>query len=230
MPKVLLFILISCFAISCKKEKTACRGNCVDIAIRGRVYDAISSKGFSNVPVSLKWNYIRTCFTCIGTTKNVYSGKTDRQGTFSFDVSIDTSLFNDYSLNVSTPDQSGYFSLFPKLIGKYDPQQFQSVNMAFYPKANLTLRLHRTQTDVFEAFSVYHYFNHTDGSGDYTGQYAYLKTRQEPFGDTVIQVETAADVMTKIKSMKSYSNGTVAEQIDSVVYKSTSQNVFDIYY
>lgn len=230
MLKVVLFILISCFVTSCKREKIACRGNCADITIKGWVYDATSNKGFLNVPVNLKWQYIRTCFTCIGATKNLYSAKTDQQGNFTFDVSIDTTLFNDYSLEVSTSDQSGYFSLFPKLIGKYNVQQFQSVNMAFYPKAVLTLRLHRTQTDVFEGFSVYHYFNHTDGSGDYTGQYAYLKTRQEPFGDTVIQVETAANVLTKIKRMKSYSNGTVAEQTDSIVYKSTGQNVFDIYY
>lgn len=225
---LLLFIIIASLATSCKKEEFKCKGNCVPVRINGRAYDATTAKGFSNIPVTVSWDASFTMGGFAPSPKLVYKGKTDKEGNFAFVINVDSSLFERNHLDVQVPVQAGYIrnnddhveeSLF-----EYEPAGLQNIDFAMYPKAILTIRLHRIQNDNFEYFSLEHYFRRNSTSTDY------LITGSQFARDTVMQTETSANIYTKVKSHKTFGFGSFTEQIDSIFCTANGNNAIDINY
>ena len=223
-----LAILLSAMLLSCKKEKkdTQCTQNCASYTVSGKVYDGITNTGFANTPVNLQWSYTRYCIVCPG-SKNIYSGNADANGNFNFTITIDTSLFRDYSLELKTPVINTHFELFPRVIPRDDLAQNRSINVAYYPKADLQLRLHRVQTDVMQHLNVLHIWKAT-ATGEFITQYDYFGTTPNITGDTVLNIKTVAGLYTKIILDKVYPNGTRAEITDSVVCNRNSVTVVNM--
>lgn len=223
-----LAILLSAMLFSCKKEKkdTQCTQNCASYTVSGKFYDGVNNTGFANSPVNLKWEYFRNCFVCPG-SKNIYSGNADANGNFNFTITIDTTLFRDYSLELTTPVINTHFELFPRVIEKTDLVQNNRIDVAYYPKADLQLRLHRVQTDVMQHLNILHIWKAT-ATGEFIHQYDYFGTAPNITGDTVLNIKTVAGLYTKIIIDKVYPNGTRAEITDSVVCNRNSVTVVNM--
>ncbi len=148
MQKFLLIVLVIAGSItSCKKEEIKCKGNCVSVKINGRAYDASTNKGFSNIPITVSWFASFTMGGFAPSPKLIFKGKTNKDGNFSFDINIDSSLFERNNLGVEVTVQSGYLQSndghLKESLFEYEPTGLQNIDFAMYPKANLTIRLHR---------------------------------------------------------------------------------------
>jgi hypothetical protein len=93
-----------------------------------------------------------------------------------------------------------------------------------YPKANLTIRLHRVQNDNFAYFLVEHYYLNGSAYGDYS--IAGQQFAESP----VINTVTSADIYTKISWKKVFSPGVFTQQVDSIICTKNGNNFFDISY
>jgi len=228
MKIYLLLISISILLFSCKKELQVekCSQNCKTFNIKGRFYDGITNEGFGNTSINLRWEYFRYCISCPN-SRNVYSGSADENGYFNFNIEIDTSLFNDYILQLKTPVINNYFELFPRDIDKIDLTQNNSINVEYYPKANLELRLHRIQTDTIKNLNIYHIWR-TPGTGEFITQYDYLGQTPNIISDTILNIKTVAGIYTKIIIEKLYSNGNRIEISDSLVCNRNVNNIIDM--
>lgn len=226
MKATLLFIVSATIFFSCKKDilNKKCLQNCKTYNIKGRFYDGTTNEGFVNTPVNLKWDYFRYCIFC-PSSKDVYSGKADATGDFNFTVDLDTSLFNDYSLQLTTPKFNNYFELFPRDILKSDLQQNAMINVAYYPIANLELHLHRTQTDIIKNLNILHVWKATV-SGETITSYDYTGQTPQIIGDTILNIKAPASISTKIYITKSLSNGNRVEITDSLVCVKNTNNIF----
>ncbi len=160
--------------------------------------------------------------------KSVYNGQADSEGNFSFTISIDSSLFKDYTLGVRVLVQTGYlrnnYDYLEERLVEYGQTSLQNINFAMYPQANLIIRLHRVQSDYFEFFSIDHNYKSNSGYSEY------LITGSQFASDTIINTETSADIYTKVKSTKTLGLGSFTEQVDSIICTSNSNNVIDISY
>lgn len=188
-------------------EGLRCTSNCKTYNIKGSVFDASNNKGFQKIPIILKWEYFRNnCIFCPKPLKDIFHGQTDNRGNFSFSISIDTTLFNDYSLKMILPEKEnyildwiGYFSFLN------DTNNF---NIAYYPITNLTLKLKRTQSDILQKIRVVHSW-----TPDYASlQSAFTEVYEGPIpkgnGDTTIYTKTVAGTVTTATVWKIYSNVT----------------------
>jgi hypothetical protein len=228
MRSFVFFISISIFFISCKKDIPACTGNCADIVVSGKVYDATNNIGFSKVPLTIDWfSNHRNCIFCPA-SKRVYSGSTDKNGNFNFTITIDSSLFLDYDLTLRVPNQPEYLSYsndyFESQLYKYNPTGFQNTQFKMYPKANLTIRLHRVQNDNFTYFLAEHYYLNGSTYGDY------IIAGQQFAESPVINTVTSANIYTKISWKKVFSPGVFTQQVDSLICTKNGNNFFDIFY
>lgn len=230
MQKLLLslFVIVS-IVPSCRKEEIKCEGNCVPIRVSGRAYDATTSKGFSNIPVTVSWFASFTMGGFAPSPKLVYKGKTDKEGYFAFVVNVDSSMFERNHLGVRVPVQPQYLRNFREHVEEslfdYSETGLQNIDFAMYPKANLTIKLHRVQSDNFEYFSVEHYY--TRNAMQYSD---YLITGPQSARDTVIQTETSAGIYTQVKSGKVFGFGDFKERIDSIFCTANGNNTIDINY
>lgn len=226
MKTFITLLLISCTIFSACKKAVTCKGNCVDIRIAGRMYDAVSNQGFSNQNIEVHWNKNGYCIFCA--SKKVSSGKTNNSGYFDFIIRIDTSLFNENHLSVSVNNPQGYLGSERPNTSKsyYDflPGGFSNIEFPFYPEAELTLRLHRNLTDSFRYFSVEHSFipNSTI--------YSFSISSPSQAQDTVRKTVTTAGIKTIVRWRKTFSPGIYTEQSDSIVATKVGPNVLDIIY
>ena len=229
MQKLLLslFIIVSIIT-SCRKEEIKCEGNCVSIKVSGRAYDATTNKGFSNIPVTVSWFASFTMGGFAPSPNLVYKGKTDKEGYFAFVINVDSSLFERNHLSVRVLVLPHYLRNFydhvEESLFEYSGTGLQNIEFSMYPKANLTIRLHRIKSDNFEYFSVEHsYARNTMRYSDY------LITGPQFASDSVIQTETSAGIYTQVKSDKTFGLGDFTEQIDSI-FCTAGNNIIDVSY
>lgn len=227
---IILLTALTFFINSCRKDQPNCTGNCVNININGNAYLKTNTTALQNIHVEVNWFRKAYCIGC--TSYKIASGKTDNNGKFNFNTTIDTTFFKNYFLSVRVLADTNYISI-PSSGGvNFNEERFydfnssalQNINFEFYPKTFLTIRLHRTLSDNFNYFSVDHNFASSFGYGDYiiTGpQYAM---------DTIFKVETAADIYTRIVWKKTIIGGQSNEQTDSLICTNNGANVFEINY
>jgi hypothetical protein len=84
-------ILLCFFLFACEKDQPSCTGNCLNVVLRGSTRLITSGAPLANVPIEIKWLRSGLCIGC--TSYRVAAGKTAEDGTFSFNLMIDTSFF-----------------------------------------------------------------------------------------------------------------------------------------
>lgn len=215
---------------SCRKDQPTCTGNCVDININGAAYIKTNNAALPNIPVEVIWFRNEYCIGC--TSYKVTSGKTGNDGRFDFNVTIDSTFFRDYFLCVRVPADTNYITVPDAGSVNYNERRFyefnsnamQNLQFESYPKAFLTIRLHRTLSDNFNYFTVDHNFTSLFGYEDYLIGGPQFAT------DSTIRVETSADIYTRIVWKKTIIGGQSNEQTDSLICTNNGANVFDINY
>src|SRR5690348_8221399 len=104
-----LGLLLSCFFLSCKKQKVVCTGNCYSLSVNGKVVNALTNTNASNVPLIID----QVKFVgLLSTSKNVQEFSSKSDGTFSTAPSIDTTMFqNGYFLTLKVKENNDYMTL-----------------------------------------------------------------------------------------------------------------------
>ena len=219
-PFLLLTILI---IISCKKNN--CNGDCREIQISGQVIDTSNNKGLANVPIQVYWQDRGFCISC--TQMHVNNSKTNNQGSFDFIVTVDRERFETDFLYVEAAIPNGYIHSYSKTerveydyITQYD-NQVSGLRFVMYPKANLLIKLVKNQNDNFNFFDVKYTYSPTS-IGIFNSSGA--------FTDTAFNVETSANIFTKIEWRKGYGFGQSKNFVDSIKCSSQSNNSFTINY
>lgn len=202
----------------------------MNISISGNTYIKTSGDALANVPVEVNWFRRAYCIGC--TSYKVASGKSDNNGRFSFNTTIDSSFFSDYFLSVRVPSDTNFIivpsgggvNFYEKRFDEFNPNDFDNLKFEFYPKTLLTIKLHRILSDNFDYFSVDHNFTNEFGYGDY------IITGPEFATDTTIKVQTSADIYTRIVWKKTIIGGQSIEQTDSLICTNNGSNIFTINY
>lgn len=213
---------------SCKKEQPVCRSNCFNVVLKGRVFDKTNLKGLVNIPVEVNWRRRGICIGC--NTYIVAKGKTDATGNYNLTQSIDTILFKDYNLSVEIPADSAYFinpledgnRYFRKRLYSYTGPELQQLNFELYPKVPLTIKLRRTQTDNFGYFIINHSFSNIFSVNSYSLYDPQLAK------DTVLHLQTAPDIYTKIEWRKGINGGHFTEVTDSLICTKGGTNTIEV--
>jgi hypothetical protein len=227
--KILLIILSVSFLVnSCKKQAPACTGNCKTINANGSVVNKLTTTSASGVPVSLSWVKFVGGFSQSEVIATVNS-KTD--GSFNFTSNIDTSYFSrGYFLSLSVGKSNnyiilGYSGLIETRIYSFDQNAFQNKQFEVYKKANLKIKLHRTLNDNFQSYAI----THSNVTNDFLYDYN-VQSPQEVIdrNTSELNVVTVADVYTKIKTVKTFANGTSTITLDSVKCTTNSTSIYDI--
>ena len=232
MSKYLLFATSVIILFSCKKaESSECITNCKTFHFNGRVYNGQTNAGFSNTPFALRWIYFRYCIFCPPPKNDIYNSRTDGNGNFSITVSLDTSLFSDYSLTINTPDKENYFNLSSQHIEDSILNRGDTIKIMYYPSTMLTLKLRRTQIDTFENFQVkYNWVLPNTIYATVQDRWLYYGPKLSGDGDTTFNITTIADNVTTAIVDKFYSNGTSVNFYDSLKCLKNVANVIQIDY
>jgi hypothetical protein len=223
MQKIHFFILLIALLVSCKKDY--CSGNCADIRISGQVVDTSNNQGIANVPIQVYWEKSTFCTSC-NTTK-VSENKTDNEGYFNFVVTVDKDKFGDNYLSVDASIPSGYihsYDMTERVVSSYISQyiiQDDNLRIVMYPRANLSIKLVKNQNDTFNYFDLTYAYSPTR-----IGIFSQLGTLR----DTAFDVQTSADIYTKIEWRKGYGLGQTTTYLDSIKCSPTSHNTFIINY
>lgn len=230
MNKYILLIVLTLVLFSCRKERGLydCSDNCKTYEIKGRIFDPISNKAFANYPVKLRWVTFRgNCIFCPRKQRDIYNGKTDRNGNFSVVVNLDTTLFQDYSVVFSTPEKEHYRNVYHGYL-EDENLRGKPIEVPFYPQAILTVQLMRTQNDTFERVSVSHSWTRIEGNRDIL----FLQDFYRPMSgkqDTTIHIKTVTDLLTTVRVSK-YLNGRTQDVHDSIVCEAGKDNVLRFEY
>ena len=227
--KVLLtLLLVSVFINSCNKQAPVCTGNCGTINANGSVVNKLTTTSVSGVPVSLSWVKFVGGFSQSEVIATINS-KAD--GSFNFTSNIDTTYFSKgYFLSLSVGKSNdylilGYSGVIETRTYSFDQNAFQTKQFEVYKKANLKIRLHRTLNDNFQSFAITH--------SNVTDFFLYDYNVQSPQevidrNTNELNVETVADVYTKIKTVKAFANGTSTITLDSVKCTTNSTSIYDV--
>ena len=228
--KILLTVIsVSIFINSCKKQAPVCTGNCGTINANGNVINKLTNTSASGVPVSLSWVKFVGGFSQSEVIATVNS-KTD--GSFNFTSNVDTTYFSKgYFLSLSVGSNNdymilGYSGIIETRIYSFDPNAFQTKQFEVYKKANLKIRLHRTLNDNFQSYAITH-----SNVMDNFFLYDYnVQSPQEVIdkGTSELNVVTVADVYTKIKTVKTFANGTSTITLDSLKCTTNSTSIYDV--
>ena len=227
--KILLtLITVSIFITSCKKQAPVCTGNCGTINANGSVLNKLTTTSASGVPVSLSWVKFVGGFSQSEVIATVNS-KTD--GSFNFTSNIDTTYFsNGYFLSLSVGKSNdyiilGYSGLIETRTYSFDQNAFQAKQFEVYKKANLKIKLHRTLNDNFQSYAI----THSNVTDDFLYDYN-VQSPQEVIdrNTSELNVVTVADVYTKIKTVKTFANGTSTITLDSVKCTTSSTSTYDV--
>ena len=225
---IAITLFLAACAFSCEKENMGkyapdCKtGNCVSVNIRGALRVKPSGAGLNNVPVNVYFDNSHLSRVPIFTTqRKVATGKTNKNGEFDFKVTIDTKTFEDFRLIVEIPEQKKYIAVsgYFKSFGSINEEVIQNINFVFYEKTTLTINLIRTQTDEFDYFS---------GTYRFDNNYRTLLPTIRDSKNAIWQIETGADVYTKITWIKRFKEKTIYENADSLICKPKINNVYNI--
>lgn len=227
--KILLtLILVSIFITSCKKQAPVCMGNCGTINANGSVVNKRTNTNASGVPVSLSWVKFVGGFSQSEVIATV-SSKTD--GSFNFTSNIDTTYFSKgYFLSLSVGSSNdyiilGYSGVIETRTYSFNPNAFQTKQFEVYKKANLKIRLHRTLNDNFQSYAI----THSNVTDDFLYDYN-VQSPQEVIdrNTSELNIVTVSDVYTKIKTVKTFLNGTSIITLDSVKCTSNATSIYDV--
>ena len=231
----LIALFLTVCAFSCEKdnmEKYApdCKtGNCVSVNIRGALRVKPSGAGLNNVPVDVYFSNSHLFKVPIfPTQRKVTTGKTNKNGEFDFKVTIDTKTFEDFRLIVKIPEQNNYIAVSENIrsFGGINEEAMQNINFVFYNKTILTINLNRTQADDVEILYIHQFFDRRI----HAGNFMHILSAAELETTKIVQHETAAEVYTTISWRKLLKNGEQQNQIDSLICKPNSSNIFNINY
>jgi len=219
-------------ASSCEKDKKyepdCSLGHCVNVGIRGVLHVNPSGKKLSNVPVEVFF-VSKNPHHWFAPTPKVASGRTNKDGVFNFNVTIDTSFFATHNLTVRVPCQKDYLSTWleheyiTQSFRDYDEKMLRNINFEFYIRTTLTIIYTRTEIDHYGGF-------HVEACFDNRCALVVIDRMPELGTERVRQFETAADIYTKITWIKA--NNAVDREtfVDSLIPRRNENNVFIINY
>ena len=215
------------FLASCSKEGIEkCRGNCANIIISGQAWDSSYRKGLANLPVKLYWQDAGFCILCPEDV--IANSKTDANGRFYFNLSIDSSRFHGNRLHVAVTMPAGYIAnggyngLMDESIAQYI-SSVQNMRFHMYESAKLNIKLQRTHTDNYIRFELHYLFVFTTG-----GIYGYFGPPPSPYTD--FNVIAAANVYTKVSWQKWLSPGVISTFVDSIKCVANTNNSITLNY
>ena len=100
--------------------------------------------------------------------------------------------------------------------------------MGYYPIGKLQLNLHRISTDSISKMSVSHSWK-TNG-GESINRQDYFGESPSIFIDTSLNIESVADILTKVVITVFYENGNRVEIGDSLFCNRNSISIFNMTY
>jgi len=227
--KILVTLIsVSIFTTACKKQAPVCTSNCGTINANGNVINKQTNTNALGVPVSLSWVKFVGGFSQKEVIATVNS-KID--GSFNFTSNIDTTYFSKgYFLSLSVGKSNdyivlGYSGLIETRTYVFDQNAFQAKQFEVYKKANLKLKLNRTLNDNFKSYAIAH-----ANVGDFYLHNYNVQSPQEVLdrNTSEINIETVADVYTKIKTVKTFANGTSTTTLDSIRCTTNSTSIYNI--
>lgn len=229
-PFNLLLALIS-FSIcitACKKQAPVCTGNCGTINSNGRVINKLTNTGAAGVPVSLNWvKFVGG----IAQTEVIATVNSKADGSFNFTSSIDTTYFTrGYSLSLKANKSKeyiilGYSGVINVQAYSFDQNALQNKTLEVYKKANLKIRLNRTLNDNFQSFAI----THSNVNDFFLYDYNVQSPKEVIDRNTSeLNIETVADVYTKIKTTKTFSNSPSIVTLDSVKCTANSISTYKV--
>lgn len=227
--KILVTLIsISLFTTACKKQAPVCAGNCGTINANGNVVNKLTTANAAGVPVSLSW----VKFVGGVSQKEVIATVNSKiDGSFNLTSNIDTTYFSKgYFLSLSVGKSNdyiilGYSGLIETRTYVFDQNAFQAKQFEVYKKANLKLKLNRTLNDNFQSYAI----THSNVADFYLYDYN-VQSPQEVIDRNIseINIETVADVYTKIKTVKTFANGTSTTTLDSIRCTTNSTSIYTI--
>lgn len=225
---LLPFLLAITSLCSCKKQAAVCTGNCETINARGNVVNKLTTAEASGVPVSLSWVKFQGGLSQSELITSVHSAA---DGSFNFTANIDTAYFSKnyfLSLSVGKSDDYiilGYSGVIEARAYSFDPNAFLDKQFEVFTKANISIRLHRALNDNFQRFAI----SHSNLNEVYLYDYN-VQSAQEVIdrNTSVLDIETVADVYTKIKTVKEFGNGASSISLDSIKCLPNAANVYDL--
>lgn len=227
-----IFLLIAILFFSCKKEIRflECTNNCKTFLLQGRVYDGTTNLGFSNTELKLRWEYFRSnCFYCPGDKYDIYVGKTDANGNFNFNITVDTSRFLNYSLNLITPKKENFYNSFVSSLNDSNLNQVP-INIVYYPSTTLTLKLIKIQNSTLKFINIFHEWRQLHGDKRLIYITDYAQSRPIAGGDTTINMSTVADLKTIVTVEKRFLDNSFLDIKDSIICKKNQNNILNMYY
>jgi hypothetical protein len=235
MINLAISAMLSLLIASCTKEGVdKCRSNCAIIIISGQAWDSSYRKGMANIPVKVYWQDAGMCFIC---PENIIANsKTDANGRFYFNMSIDSSRFHGNGLHIAVTMPTGYISNGSVGYisngsngGNMDAAIYQytssvrNIRFHMYESAKLNIKLQRTQTDNYIGFDLNYRFDFTR-----FGIYGYFGPPPSAYTD--FNVATAANVYTKVSWQKWLSPGVISTFVDSIKCVANSNNTITLNY
>lgn len=225
-----IFLLLTIFFISCKKETAflACTNNCKSFSLQGRAYDGTANLGLADTDLRLRWEHFgNSCLFCPGDKNDIYAGKTDASGNFKFTITVDTSRFVNSYLNLITPQKANYYNSFVSSVNDSN-LNLLPINIVYYPTTTLTLKLFQVQNDVLKFVSIFHEWKQVSGQLTFVADY--YGTRPIVGGDTTIKIITAADIPTIVRVDKRFPDNSFIDIKDSIICKKNQNNSLSMYY
>ena len=227
--KIYLPFFLVLLLLSCRKQTIICTGNCAPITISGTTFNKITNTAQPNVPISLDWVQARIC---ICSQKNVFTGQSGSDGSFTITANIDTSMFKDHGLRLYVSKNDDFIVIRDSVFTNdnsfrfYSPAGYPPERLNNYPQATKKIKLQRSQKDNFESFGIQHSaVNENNTVSDYA-----ISSPQEVIDRNVkeLTVPTVAGVFTKIISTKRINSTQVITQIDSVRCTRGGNNSFTV--
>jgi len=220
---IILGLFFSCVFLSCKKQEVVCTGNCYTLNVNGKVVNALTNINTPNVPLIIDQVKFVGLFS---SSKTLQEFTSKSEGTFSAAPSIDTTMFQDgYFLALKVKENNDYMTLpRPDDIRLYDlsTNSFSNLNIQVYPKAKLTIKLNRNQSDNFQYFQVAYYFV------DNQDFFPFSILSPQDINQTQLIVPTSADIYTKIRVTKRNSSGVSIATLDSIKCLKNATNVYTV--
>ena len=177
----------------------------------------------------------------ICSTLNVAAGSSDANGYFEFKKVMDTSLLQDHYIEVQLTTTEGYITriapadssvgyLYPRS-KEYDFENIDSslatIQFKIFTKTSLRINLHRN-TAVITGREYYDLlYKFTGGESTSLGEAFVMSDANK---DTVVYINTAANVFTTISSSKFITYDSVVNKTDSVKCSTNPGNSIDISY
>jgi hypothetical protein len=227
--KIFLPLVLVLLLFGCQKQTIVCTGNCGIISISGTTFNKITNTAEPNVPISLDWAKARIC---ICSQKNVFTGQSGSDGSFTITANIDTSMFKDHGLRLYVTKNDDFIVIRDSAFANnnsyrsYTPGGYPPVQLNIYPQATLKIILQRSQTDNFESFGIQHSaVNENNTVSDYAASSPKEVTDRNV---KELTVPTVAGVFTKIISTKRINSTQTITKIDSVKCTRGGANTFTV--